>query len=249
MPRRRLIEQLASSLGLDLYVANLNAPDQCVVGGTRVHLAQLAAALTGQGRQAKMLAVPGAFHTPLLSTASRPLEEALRGATIAAPQVKFVSTVNNSVIGDPAEIRRNLARQLTTPVRYAQLIGRLAAESPTVFVEVGPQQTLTRLNRRILGSAADVIASDNPKRSAWEPLLGVQALLECLGACPVSPPKQASAAQPAAVTEPAATESTGAKPAAAATPQSPHYDCATHCHERNDSLERPAFDAQRDSSF
>ena len=44
-----------------------------------------------------------------------------------------------------------------------------------MFVEVGPQQTLTRLNRRILGAAADVIASDNPKRSAWEPLLGVQA--------------------------------------------------------------------------
>ena len=112
---------------MDVYVANLNAPDQCVVGGTRTDLAQLATALTSQGRQAKMLAVPGAFHTPLLSTASRPLEEALRGATIAAPQVKFVSTVNNSVIGDPAEIRRNLARQLTTPVRYAQLIGRLAS--------------------------------------------------------------------------------------------------------------------------
>ena len=148
-----LIEQLSSSLGLDLYVANLNAPDQCVVGGTRTHLGQLASALTGQGRQAKMLAVPGAFHTPLLSTASRPLEEALRRPRSPQPQVKFVSTVNNSVIGDPAEIRRNLARQLTTPVRYAQLIGRLAAESPTVFVEVGPQQTLTRLNRRILGSA------------------------------------------------------------------------------------------------
>ncbi len=176
-----VIEQLASSLALDLYVANLNAPDQCVVGGTRDHLAQLASALTGEGRQARMLAVPGAFHTPLLSAASRPLEEALRTATIATPKVKFVSTVNNSVIGDPTEIRRNLARQLTTPVRYAQLINRLAAETPTVFVEVGPQQTLTRLNRRILGPSADVIASDNPKRAGWEPLLGVQAFLECLG--------------------------------------------------------------------
>ncbi len=103
-----VIEQISSSLGLDLYVANLNAPDQCVVGGTRQHLATLATALTEQGRQAKILAVPGAFHTPLLSTASRPLEEALREATIAVPNVKFVSTVNNSVIGEPAEIRRNL---------------------------------------------------------------------------------------------------------------------------------------------
>ncbi|HTU25395.1 MAG TPA: acyltransferase domain-containing protein, partial [Pirellulales bacterium] len=181
-----VIEQLSGSLGLDVYVANLNAPDQCVVGGMRKDLAQLATALSGEGRQAKILAVPGAFHTPLLSTASRQLEEALRGATIGSPQVKFVSTVNNSLIADPAEIRRNLGRQLTTPVRYAQLIARLAAETPTVFVEVGPQQTLTRLNRRILGAAADVIASDNPKRTPWEPLLGVQALLECLGACPAA---------------------------------------------------------------
>ncbi|HEY1784345.1 MAG TPA: beta-ketoacyl synthase N-terminal-like domain-containing protein, partial [Pirellulales bacterium] len=226
-----LIEQLSSSLALDVHVANLNAPDQCVVGGTRKDLAQLATALTAEGRQAKMLAVPGAFHTPLFSAASRLLEEALRGATIAEPQVKFVSTVNNSVIGDPAEIRRNLARQLTTPVRYAQLIGRLAAETPTVFVEVGPQQTLTRLNRRILGSAANVIAGDNPKRSAWEPVLGVQALLECLGACPVSAPKTVSVRrQPATVhptahltatkmatIQPAATPTKAEKPATIAT--------------------------------
>jgi acyl transferase domain-containing protein/acyl carrier protein len=197
-----LIEQISSGLGLDLYVANLNAPDQCVVGGTRTQLAELAASLSAQGRHAKMLAVPGAFHTPLLSSASRPLEEALRTAAIATPTVKFVSTVNNSVIGDPTEIRRNLARQLTTPVRYAQLISRLAAETPTVFVEVGPQQTLSRLNRRILGATADVIASDNPKRTGWEPLLGVQALLECLGACgagatKVQPTVQPVAAKPA----------------------------------------------------
>ncbi|HEX4142344.1 MAG TPA: SDR family NAD(P)-dependent oxidoreductase [Pirellulales bacterium] len=245
-----LIEQLSSSLGLDVYVANLNAPDQCVVGGTRKHLAELASALTAQGRQAKMLAVPGAFHTPLLSAASRPLEEALRGATIGAPQVKFVSTVNNSVIGDPAEIRRNLARQLTTPVRYAQLIGRLAAESPTVFVEVGPQQTLTRLNRRILGSAADVIASDNPKRSPWEPLLGVQALLECLGACPASTPKAAPAgsqpqvAQPAAA-QPAAKPATLVKPqpAVATAPQTATKGTIALSDQRSTSSEIPHFDA------
>ena len=82
-------------------------------------------------------------------------------------------------------VRANLVAHMTTPVRYLDLVERIAAERPTVLVEVGPQQTLTRLHQRILGQRGECIASDNPKRPGTEQLLAVQALLECVGALPL----------------------------------------------------------------
>jgi len=186
-----VVEAIIQAIPGHLYLANLNAPDQTVVGGKRVNLEKLAAALQARSHQARLLSVPAAFHTPLMAGASRLLEEQLKSATLQAPRVQFVSTVTNAAVEDVAQVRRNLGVQLTTPVRYADLIARLAAERPTVFVEVGPQQTFTKLNRRILGAEASVIACDNPKRPGLEPLACVQALLECLGvydarACPAA---------------------------------------------------------------
>ncbi len=191
----QVLEPLAAGISSELHIANYNAPDQLVVGGRRSHLDQLARLLESRSHQARVLAVPAAFHTPLMRGASGLLEQALGGATIHPLRVPVASTVTNTLVRDAAEIRRNLAAQLTTPVRYAQLIEQLAAERPTVFVEVGPQQTLTRLNRRILDGSAWLVASDNPKRPGVEPLVCVQAMLECLGAFkPAAPrPQQVSA--------------------------------------------------------
>ena len=200
-----LIESLAAGISSELHIANYNAPDQSVVGGRRPHLDALARSLQSHSHQARILAVPAAFHTPLMAGASRLLEQALGGATTRSLRVPLASTVTNSLVGDAAEIRRNLAAQLTTPVRYAALIEQLASERPTVFVEVGPQQTLTRLNRRIVDGGAWSIASDNAKRPGLEPLLGVQALLECLGVHrPAAATVPSIPAQPSSLKQPVA---------------------------------------------
>ncbi len=85
--------------------------------------------------------------------------------------------------GSPPKSAPTWCAHLTTPVRYADLIRKLAAQAPTVFVEVGPQQALSRLNRRILPPHELAgIACDNPARGGVEQLIRVQALLECTGA-------------------------------------------------------------------
>ena len=57
-----------------------------------------------------------------------------------------------------------------------------------MFLEVGPQQALTRLNRRIVDerTAPGIISCDNPKRPGVEQLYRVKALLECVGALEAS---------------------------------------------------------------
>ncbi len=197
------IEQLAALLSNPVYVANINAPDQAVVGGRIEGLKELAGLLESRGQVAQILSVPCPYHTPLMEGVGALFKRTLDALSIHPPRVPMLSTVTNRYVAEPDEIRSNLAAQLTTPVRYLELVQRIADEQYTVFVEVGPQQALTRLNRRILEGreVAGIIACDNPKRAGLEQLLQVRALLECVGGLPAP-----SAAQPVHITaKPAAT--------------------------------------------
>ncbi|TWT34283.1 type I polyketide synthase [Blastopirellula retiformator] len=235
------IKSIITASGVQAYLANYNAPDQTVIGAKLTALEQLAKELSAKSYPARILAVPAAFHTPLMAGSSRMLQQALETAELKAPQTPFISTVDNSLIDDPARIRRNLGVQLTTPVKYAPLIEQLALETPTIFVEVGPQQTLTKLNRRILSGDATVIASDNPKRGGIEPILNVEALLECLGVGA----EVASVPQPAAIaiaavsrTMSSSTDRAPAKPQPVASSRSP-----ISTNEKNLMDDIPHFDA------
>ena len=183
----QVIEQLAATLQDHASIANYNAPDQTVVGGRAQALKTLAALLDVLGHKSQELSVPCPFHTPLMQGAGAILEQTLESLPMGPPRLPFLSSVNNRYVAEPAEIRANLVAQLTTPVRYVDLVSRIATEQETVFVEVGPQQALTRLNRRILEgrSVAGMIGCDHPKRAGREQLLHVQALLECVGAVDV----------------------------------------------------------------
>ncbi len=164
-------------------MANHNAPDQVVVAGAKASLEWVAAALAKRSFASRMLAVPGVFHTPLMQGAAEAFARALRAFSFARPQVPLFSSVTNRYLAGPEEVPANLAAQLVTPVRYVDLVRQITSEQATVLVEVGPQQALTRLNRKILNWAdAASIACDDPKRPAVEQLCCVQALLECCGA-------------------------------------------------------------------
>jgi acyl transferase domain-containing protein/short-subunit dehydrogenase len=186
-----IIAQLGSRAGGPVFVANHNAPDQTVVGGSLPALAELERALQEGLYETRMLNVPCPFHTPLMHDAAALFKNHLSGESFAAPLVATYSVATNEQVGHPSEIGANLVAHLITPVYYADLIRKLAAQGPTVFVEVGPQQALTRLNRRILAAAELAgIACDNPSRPGVEQIVRVQALLEACGA--LDKPRQAA---------------------------------------------------------
>jgi len=54
------------------------------------------------------------------------------------------------------EIRADLVRQVTSPVRWRESVARMAADGVTEFVEIGPGKVLTGLVRRIAPQAATV---------------------------------------------------------------------------------------------
>jgi acyl transferase domain-containing protein/short-subunit dehydrogenase len=222
------VEQLAARAGGPVYVANHNAPDQTVVGGSLAALTQLEHVLQEGLFETRLLAVPCPFHTPLMQDAAELFRRHISRETFESPRVTTYSVATNEPVRDSREIGANLVAHLTTPVRYADLIRKLASESPTVFVEVGPQQALTRLNRRNAGAAEfSGIACDNPARPGLEQLVRVQALLEASGA--LDQKRQTTV-------ERAAQKTTSAPAPQAALPKAPgqlwHFDATARRREK-----------------
>lgn len=131
--------------------ANYNAPGQVVVSGDVAGVERLMELARENGaRRAVPLSVSGAFHSPLMEPAAGGLAAALAAAGLADPAFPVVSNVTASPVATAHEARELLARQLTAPVRWTEVVQELARLHPdALFVELGPGNVLAGLMKRI----------------------------------------------------------------------------------------------------
>ena len=112
------------------------------------------AKLTAAGaKRALKLNVGGAFHSPLMEPARVELEAAIAAAPFAKPVCPVYQNVDAKPHTDPAEIRANLIAQLTSPVRWTQIVQNMLADGATSFTELGPGSVLQGLIKKVDRSA------------------------------------------------------------------------------------------------
>ena len=138
-------EALAEAHGLT--VANDNSPQQVVLSGPRENLAPAEQAAREIGLKAMPLDVTGAFHSPLMTPALAPFEEALRRKHFSTPRPPVMSAVTAEPFDD---IPLRLAQALTHPVRWRETLLALKDLGVEKFIEVGPGKVLTGLAKRTL---------------------------------------------------------------------------------------------------
>jgi [acyl-carrier-protein] S-malonyltransferase len=130
--------------------ANYNSPGQIVISGNRKSIENACNTLSELGaKRALILPVAGAFHSPLMSSAEEELEEAINKIQFNKPICPIYQNVCAKGILIETELKQNLIKQLTAPVKWQQTIEHMIHEGATEFFEVGPGNVLTGLNRRI----------------------------------------------------------------------------------------------------
>lgn len=131
--------------------ANYNSPGQLVISGDVVAVERaMELAREAGAKRVVRLNVSGAFHSPLMEPAADGLAAALRDTHFAEPRFPVASNVTADPVTRADEARQLLARQLTSPVRWTEVVQGLAARHPeALFVELGPGNVLTGLTRRI----------------------------------------------------------------------------------------------------
>jgi [acyl-carrier-protein] S-malonyltransferase len=151
--------------------ANLNAPGQIVIAGSRDAVQRASARAKALGaRRAVPLQVSAPFHCALMKPAEERLTPELRALSVRPPRVPVVANVDAQPKTGAAAAIDALIRQVSAPVRWEDVVRRMLAEGVTAFVEVGPGAVLTGLGRKIAPNATFVNV-DSP-----EHLAGMEAL-------------------------------------------------------------------------
>jgi len=153
LPTETIEEICASCTGI-VVPANYNSEGQVVISGEAEAVAEACAKMKEAGaKRALPLAVSGAFHSPLMEPARLELAEAIDKTPFRVPQCPVYQNVTALPSSDPAVIRENLLKQLTSPVRWTQTVQNMVADGADHFLEIGPGTVLQGLVRRIAPEA------------------------------------------------------------------------------------------------
>ncbi|XP_026857958.2 malonyl-CoA-acyl carrier protein transacylase, mitochondrial isoform X1 [Electrophorus electricus] len=94
----------------------------------------------------RLLPVSGAFHTALMEPAVEPLRDVLRQLQVSQPKIAVHSNVDGKRYAHDGHVRRQLARQLVSPVKWEQTLHEIYQRAqghgfPQTY-EVGPGRQL-----------------------------------------------------------------------------------------------------------
>ena len=144
------VEELCAEVDDTVAPANYNCPGQVVISGTIEGVdAACEKMLAAGAKRALKLKVGGAFHSPLMQPAQEELAEAIAAAEFSSPRCPVYQNVDGKPHTDPVEIKENLIKQLTAPVRWTYDLQALIADGADDFTELGPGSVLQGLIKKI----------------------------------------------------------------------------------------------------
>jgi len=155
-----VIEEVCASIP-GVVPANYNSPGQVVISGEKAAVEEACARLKEAGaKRALVLPVSGAFHSPLMEPARAELAKAIEATPFKAPRCPIYQNATAAPTTDPAVIKENALRQLTSPVRWTETVLNMIQDGASRFVEIGPGDVLQGLAKRIISSIPDMAEGD-----------------------------------------------------------------------------------------
>jgi len=149
-PIESICARATSEAGL-VAPANYNCPGQLVISGEEVGVERAMVLAKEAGvKRAMKLNVSGAFHSPLMETASDGLAQAMGATSFTNPRFPVYANVNAEPVTLAERAKQLLLQQLTRPVRWTEEISAIASQLPdALYVEMGPGSVLSGLVKKI----------------------------------------------------------------------------------------------------
>jgi [acyl-carrier-protein] S-malonyltransferase len=142
-------DQARAATGRVVAPANFNSPSQTVIAGETLAVeVACSRALQGGARRAIPLPVSAPFHCQLMAPAAEKLSAELAGLRFADASPPVVTNVEAEPNSEGARFPDLLARQMTAPVRFTEMVRRMADLGVSRVLEVGPGRVLTGLIAR-----------------------------------------------------------------------------------------------------
>ncbi|GLY16582.1 hypothetical protein Kisp01_35970 [Kineosporia sp. NBRC 101677] len=135
--------------GIDgLSVAAVNGPTSVVVSGDQDAVEQAVEHWREQGKRVRRLRVSHAFHSARMNPALDELGQVAENISHSAPSVSWVGALTGQAVDAPEP--QYWVAQAREAVRFADAVRTMAARGVTVFVEIGPDGTLSAMGSGVL---------------------------------------------------------------------------------------------------
>jgi [acyl-carrier-protein] S-malonyltransferase len=134
----------------DVVIANDNSSAQVVISGTPDAVQTVMSQV--KTKRALPLKVSGAFHSPLMSAASKEFAEVLDAAIFNSAEVPVLSNVDPTPETNAEIIKQRLNQQMTGSVRWREICLQLPEIGVSKVVEIGPGNVLTGLVKRTVAN-------------------------------------------------------------------------------------------------
>lgn len=145
-----VLKQVGDDDGENLYIANYNGPGQLVVTGARNSIKKACKILKEMGaKRALVLPMKGVGHSPNSAEEGAILAEELKKLNFKTPHIPIYQDADGLPHTDPQEILENQIKLMTYPVQWTSITNNMAADGVTEFYEVGTDDTLQKMVRRM----------------------------------------------------------------------------------------------------
>ncbi len=147
----QVIEACQQAASGDVVSAvNFNAPGQVVIAGSKAAVERAIEACKDKGaRKAMPLPVSVPSHCALMKGAAEELAKALNDVNFGNALTPVVQNVSAELVQDADQLKRNLVKQLYSPVRWTDSMRLLVDCGVTVAAECGAGKVLAGLSKRI----------------------------------------------------------------------------------------------------
>ncbi len=129
----------------NVTISNYNAKNQFVISGKIEELETIEEKLEIEDIVYARLSVSGAFHSPIMNEASELLEEKLETVNITKGRLPIVMNVDGEIESNPENIKKKLALQVSSPVRWTRTMNVITNFEDGKYIECGYGDTLTKL--------------------------------------------------------------------------------------------------------
>ena len=148
----KALKELLEQVDGYVKIANYNTYGQLVISGEEEAVLKVnELALENGAKRAILLNTSGPFHTALMEEASDKLGEYIKNIEFKKPEyMLLVNTTGTYFVGD---IKEEMITQITSSVKFYQMIEQCLEDGVDSFIEIGPKKTLLgfvkKINRKV----------------------------------------------------------------------------------------------------
>ncbi len=131
--------------GKKVYISCYNSPIQTAVSGDLDDLYDFEDIVLKKGGQVTPLIGSAPYHCPLMESYSKELEKELEKYKFHDFRYAVISNYTGRVYKNVDEVKKNLVKHLTNPVRWSDTIKLLEYRGVNTVIEMGPKNLITNI--------------------------------------------------------------------------------------------------------